>query len=51
MSTVSVELVVQGLQHVDDHEWRGGAADGREANDVAEQHGHLVMRFRFDGLS
>jgi hypothetical protein len=51
MSAVSVKLVVQGLQHVDDHERCGGAADGREADDIAEQHGNLVVRFGFDGLS
>lgn len=51
MSAVSIELVVQGLQHVNNHEWCGCAADGRESDDVTEQHGHLVMRFRFDGLS
>jgi len=51
MAAVSVELVVQALQHVDHHERRGGAADGREADDVAEQHGHLVVRFRLDSLA
>lgn len=51
LSAISVELVVQALQHVDDHERRGGAADGREADNVAEQHGHLVVRFRLDGLA
>lgn len=51
MPAVSVKLVVQGLQHVDDHERCGGAADGREADDITEQHGYLVVRFRFYGLS
>lgn len=51
MPAVSVKLVVQGLQHVDDHERCGGTADGREAHDIAEQHGYLVVRFGFYGLS
>jgi len=51
MPAVSVKLVVQGLQHVDDHKWCGGAADGCETDDIAEQHGYLVVRFRFYGFS
>lgn len=51
MSTVSVELVVQTLQHIDDHERCGCATDRSETDDIAEQHGHFIVRFRFDGLS
>jgi len=50
MSAVSIKFVIQALQHVDDHERRGGTADRRETDDVAEQHGHLVVRFGFDCL-
>lgn len=51
MPAVSVKFVVQGLQHVDDHERCGSAADGRETDDIAEQHGYLVVRFCFYGLT
>lgn len=51
MAAVCVEFVVETLQHVDDHERRGGAADGGEPHDVAEQHGHLVVSFRLYGLA
>lgn len=51
MSAVSVELIVQAFQHIDDHKRRGGAAYGRESNDITKQHSHLLMRFRFDGFA
>lgn len=48
MSTVCVKFVVQTLQHVDDHERGGGAANRRETDDITEQHCDLVVCFRFD---
>lgn len=50
MSAVSIKLIVQTFQHVDDHERCGAAADGREADDIAEQHSHFIVRFRFNCL-
>lgn len=51
MAAVGVKLVVQTFQHVYDHERRRCAANGRKADDVAEQHCYLVMRFGLDGFS
>lgn len=51
MSAVGVKLVVQTFQHVYDHKRRCCATNGRKADDVTEQHCHLVMRFGLDGFS
>lgn len=50
MSAVCVELIVQTLQHVDDHERRGGATNRCETDDITEQHCDFVVCFCFDRL-
>ena len=51
LAAEEVELRVEALQHVDHHDGRGRGADGREAHDVAEEHGHVVVGLGLDLLA
>lgn len=46
-----VKVLVELLEHADDHERRRPRADAREADDVAEQHRHVVVGHGLDGLA
>ena len=43
-----VELRVERLQQADDLHGRGRSANGRETDQVAEEHRHVVVALRFD---
>lgn len=47
LSTEDVELAVEVLQHLDHHERRGCRTYRSETDDVAEEHGHVVVGLRF----
>lgn len=51
LSAKYVKYTVQILEHVDDHHRSSSGTDGRETHDVAEEHGHPIVRLCFDRLA
>lgn len=51
LTAVQVKLLVEVLQHVDDHHRRCRGANGREPDYVAEQHRNVRICLRLDRFS